>query len=124
MTDEYEFQGFNELEKMLSDIANETTEENVTKVLKRGADELVSTLMKLPKPMSKIRKAGYTHLVRTFYSKVNKNQVEVGWGKYYGPMVERGTKRMKARPHIMPTWKQNKEKIYKVMVNDLGLQRG
>lgn len=123
-TNDDEFLAFDELEKQLKDFSENISEEKVLHVMKKGADEFVNILLKLPKPRSNIRSAGYTHLVNTFSSRINKGQVEVGWGKYYGPMVERGTKKMSARPHMIPTWKQNREKIYKTMVNDLGLQKG
>ena len=34
--------------------------------LEAGAKEFVDDLLKLPKPISKIRKAGYTHLINCF----------------------------------------------------------
>ena len=90
-------------------------------VLETGAKEFVNDLMKLPKPMSKVRKAGYTHLVRSFAYKRKKNEIEVGWGKYYGPMVEHGTKKMDENPHVYPLWNKNKEIYYKKMFTKLGL---
>ena len=63
-----------------------------------------------------ICKSGYTHLIDTFAKKVNGKEVEVGWGKYYGPMVERGhgirgsSTRVAPRAHLVPCWNANAEK--------------
>jgi len=96
--------------------------DNVMDVLEIGAKEFVSDLLKLPKPMSKIRKAGYTHLVRSFAYKRKDKEIEAGWGKYYGPMLEHGTKNMNPQPHIYPLWEKNKEKYYKTMLTKLGIK--
>lgn len=115
----YGFDGFQDLSKMLEDCINKV--ENVVDILEVGAKELVNDALKLPKPMSKIRKAGYTHLVNSFSYRKKNNEIETGWGKYYGPMVENGTVKMNARPHLYPLWEKNKEKYYKTMITKLGL---
>ena len=91
-------------------------------ILLTGAKEFVSDLLKLPKPKSRIRKAGYTHLIDTFAYREKKKEVEVGWGKYYGPMVEHGTTKMNEQPHVYPLWDKNKEKYYKTMLAKAGLK--
>lgn len=96
--------------------------ENPTKILLVGAEEFVKDLSKLTKPMSQIKKSGYTHLIDSFTYRVKKDEVEVGWGKYYGPMVEHGTTKMNKQPHLYPLWNKNKEKYYKLMLAELGLQ--
>lgn len=96
--------------------------ENPTDVLLVGAKEFVRDLLKLTKPMSRIKKSGYTHLINSFAYKTNKKEIEVGWGKYYGPMVEHGTNKMDEQPHVSPLWDKNKEKYYKSMLTKLGLQ--
>lgn len=96
--------------------------EKPTDVFLVGAKEFVKDLLKLPKPISRIRKAGYTHLIDSFAYKVKKYEVEAGWGKYYGPMVEHGTNKMNEQPHLYPLWDKNKEKYYKLMITKLGLQ--
>ncbi len=90
-------------------------------VLELGAKEFVSDLLKLPKPISNIRKAGYTHLINSFAYRKKDKEVEAGWGKYYGPMVENGTEKMDANPHVYPLWDKNKERYYKTMITKLGL---
>lgn len=115
----YGFEGFQDLSKMLEDCINKV--ENVVDILEVGAKELVNDALKLPKPMSNIRKAGYTHLVNSFSYRKKNNEIEAGWGKYYGPMVENGTVKMNARPHLYPLWEKNKEKYYKTMITKLGL---
>lgn len=116
----YGYEGFQDLADIIEYYAKGA--DNFIDVLEVGAKEFVNDLLKLPKPMSKIRKAGYTHLVRSFAYRKKKDEVEVGWGKYYGPMVEHGTKKMDENPHVYPLWDKNKEKYYKTMLTKLGLQ--
>lgn len=96
--------------------------ENPTEVLVVGVKEFVNDLLKLTKPLSQVRKSGYTHLIDSFAYRVKKDEVEAGWGKYYGPMVERGTSKMNEQPHLYPLFDKNKEKYYKSMLTKLGLQ--
>lgn len=115
----YGYDGFKDLADIIEKYSDGA--ENFIEVLEEGANEFVNDLLKLPKPMSKIRKAGYTHLVRSFAYRKGKNEIEVGWGKYYGPMVEHGTKKMDAIEHLYPLWDRNKSKYYKTMLTKLGL---
>lgn len=111
--------GLRELEELLARYADKT--ENVTEILEAGAKEFVNDVRRLPKPRSSVRKAGYTHLLDTVtYRKVN-GEVEAGWGKYYGPMVDRGTAKMRGVSHFAPTFERNKEKYYKIMIQKGGL---
>ena len=116
----YQYEGFQLLAETLKQYSDDV--EKVSDVLETGAKEFVNDLLKLPKPISKIRKAGYTHLVNSFAYRKKANEVEVGWGKYYGPMVEHGTENMDANPHVYPLWDRNKEKYYKKMLTELGLK--
>ncbi|MGN1302423.1 MAG: hypothetical protein ACI4VO_02065 [Clostridia bacterium] len=116
----YGYDGFQDLADIIEYYAKGA--DNFIEVLEVGAKEFVNDLLKLPKPMSKIKKAGYTHLIRSFAYKKRKNEVEVGWGKYYGPMVEHGTNKMDENPHVYPLWDKNKEKYYKTMLTKLDLQ--
>lgn len=114
------YDGFDGLIKLLNDYAEKADTSRVEKALESGAKEFVEDLLKLPKPRSKINKPGYTHLVDCFgYQKKNDGYV-VGWGKYYGRMVEVGTRRTKAQPHLIPTFSKNKEKYYKTMIKVIG----
>lgn len=97
----------------------EVSDEEVLKSMEQGAKEMCMDLRKLPRPRSNIRKAGYTHLLETFTYKKNKKEIEVGWGKYYGPMVENGTVRASASPHVKPYFKANQNKIYNSIINKL-----
>lgn len=106
---------------MLQEYEKAADEHNVLDILKDGADAFVNDLLTLPKPKSKIIKSGYTHLVDTFSSRINKNEVEVGWGKYYGPMVEHGTVKMSANPHLSTLFDKNKEKYYKTMKEKMNM---
>lgn len=91
--------------------------EKRTEILEVGAKEFVIDLKKLPKPISKIKKTGYTHIITTFSYRTRNNEVEVGWGKYYGPMLEYGTVKMSPRGHLNILWIRNKEKYYNKMLS-------
>lgn len=103
--------GFDNLSKLLMNYQIE--DNDVMKVLEDTAEELVKDVKKLPRPRSMITAAGYTHLLDTVSFRRKKSEIEVGWGKYYGPMLERGTRKMRASAHIKPTFQQNKERYYK-----------
>lgn len=109
--------GFDAFQELLKKY--EVSEEEVLKAMEQGAKEMCMDLRKLPRPRSNIRKAGYTHLLDTFSYKRKRGEVEVGWGKYYGPMVENGTVRASASPHMKPYFKANQNKIYNSIVNKL-----
>lgn len=96
--------------------------ENSTEVLMEGAEALLNDAIKLPKPISAIRKSGYTHLINSFAVEKKEDEVVFGWGKYYGRMVELGTEKMDAVPHLYPLWERNKEKYYKLMLTRLGMK--
>lgn len=116
----YQYQGFEELANLLERYSKGA--ENVLDGLEVGAKEFIKDALKLPKPMSRIKKAGYTHLVETFAYRTKEKEVEAGWGKYHGPMVEHGTKKMRAQPHLVPLWEKNKERYYKTMLTKLGIE--
>lgn len=86
------------------------------KILEIGAKEFVNDLSKLAKPYSKIKSSGYTHLVDNFCYEIDKTEIKVGWGKYYGRMVEYGTVLIPAQPHLVPLYEKNKEKYYNKMI--------
>lgn len=109
--------GFETFQELLKKY--EVSDEEVLKAMEQGAKEMCMDLRKLPRPRSNIRKAGYTHLLETFTYKKNKKEIEVGWGKYYGPMVENGTVRASASPHVKPYFKANQNKIYNSIINKL-----
>lgn len=110
--------GFDELEDILTEYSKSA--DNVMEILEVGAAESVNDVRRLPSPRSKINAGGYTHLLDTLSYKKVKDEIEVGWGKYYGPMVEKGTVKMRARSHLAPTYQMNKEKYYKKMIQKIG----
>lgn len=107
--------GFDEFSKMLEEFKKRTEVKNVTKVLEIGARQLVEDVRALPHPRSQINTPGYTHLLDTVTYQTQGEEVVVGWGKYYGPMVENGTVKMKGIEHVKPTFERNSEKYYKNM---------
>lgn len=109
--------GFDELSKVLERLS--VTTEKALDAIEAAAKVFTNDVRRLPKPRSQMSKAGYTHLLDTITSKRGKNEIEVGWGKYYGPMAERGTRRMRATPHIKPTFERNKEKYYQIIEDRL-----
>lgn len=102
---------FNDIQKYIKKV------ESPVAILEVGAKEFVNDLLKLTKPYSKISSSNYTHLVDTFTYKINKEEIEVGWGKYYGRMVENGTKLVPKQPHLTPIFEKNKSKYYEKMKN-------
>ncbi len=112
-----EFNGFEELQNELSSILK--TVENPIKILEIGAKDFVNDLLKLTRPYSKIKKSGYTHLIDSFAYEIKDDEIIVGWGKYYGRMVEEGTKNIPSQPHLKPTFEKNKEKYYKKMIEKI-----
>ena len=117
---EFYTDGFDSLEKLLEEYRKKTSQANVLNVLEKGAAALVKDVMALPKPRSQIHKAGNTHLLDTMTYRRNRGEVEVGWGKYYGPMVERGTRRApKGSPHVRPTFERNKDVYDNLMIKEL-----
>ena len=111
--------GVEDFEKMLKQYAAKADPENALDAIETGAKEFVNDLLKLPKPRSEVKKPGYTHLINTFAMERARGKIKVGWGKYYGPMVERGTKKMAARAHLKPLFEQNKEKYYRKMTEKI-----
>ena len=109
--------GFEELEKMLSDFSDNI--DQALSAVEQAANEFVSDVKKMPRPRSAMNSAGYTHLLDTISSRNTGKEIEVGWGKYYGPMVERGTRKMAGTPHLVPTFDRNKEKYYKKITDEM-----
>ena len=116
----YGYSGFEAMSEILEKYIDGA--DNAVDVLETGAKEFVGDLLKLPKPISKIRKSGYTHLIKCFAYKKKNKEVEAGWGKYYGPILEHGSVKMNAREHLFPVWDRNKEKYYKKMLTKLGIK--
>lgn len=92
--------------------------------LEAGAEAFVKDLKKLTKPYSKINKPGYTHILDTISYRVHRKskEVTVGWGKYYGVMLEHGAVQMRRKqPHMMPTYESNRKRYEQIMLKRLGL---
>lgn len=110
------FDFYNDLVSDLSGLI--TKAEKPMKILEIGAKAFTKDLLKLTNPHSRIRKSGYTHLVDSFCYEVAKNEIKVGWKKYYGRMVEEGTRLVNQQPHLKPTFEKNKDKYYTEMINN------
>lgn len=107
-----EFDGFLDLNNCLEDYIKLSDPQSMLDEEEKIAQNFVNDLKKLPRPRSKISKAGYTHLIDTFTYRRTKDDIAVGWGKYYGRMVEDGSVQMKkgGTPHLVPTWNRNSDK--------------
>jgi HK97 gp10 family phage protein len=103
-----DFEGFLELGTLLEEYAK--VADNILDEEEKIAKEFVNDLLKLPRPRSNIKKSKHTHLVNSFAYEKTAKDVAVGWGKYYGRMVEEGTRKMKSQAHLVPLWNRNQEK--------------
>lgn len=108
-----DFTGFDDFSKLLEKYIGKTEKENVMQALEIGAEELARDVRALPKPRRP--GGGRTHMLDSVATKRRGEEIEVGWGKYYGPFVENGTRKMGAQPHMKPTFNKNKEKYYRKM---------
>ena len=111
--------GFEDFEELLKQYSENVSPDKALDAVEEGAKEFVNDLLRLPKPRSQINKPGYTHIVNTFAVERTDKSVKVGWGKYYGPMLEHGTRKMAARAHLKPLFERNKEKYYKKMTEGI-----
>ena len=116
---EFHTVGLDSLQKMLKELAEKAEPSNVERAMEKGAQALSNDVRALPKPRSQITKSGYTHLLDSVTFRKNEGEIEVGWGKYFGRMVENGTIKMDAQPHMRPTFNKNKEKYYKLMIDEI-----
>ena len=110
------------VEDFLADLekyAEAASDENIKKVLKAGADMFVSDVRRLPKPRSQINSGRHTHMLDKAGYKESSDSLLIGWGAYYGRMVEKGTKKMRAQPHLIPQWEKGSQKYYKAMSEKL-----
>ena len=114
-----DFTGFDDFSEMLEKYMENTSMDNVLNVLENGAETLVQDVRALPRPRSQRGGGGWTHLLDTVTQKKNGEEVEVGWGKYYGVFLEKGTRKMSAQPHLATTFERNKEKYYDKMQKTL-----
>lgn len=113
-----ELEGFNELQELLG--MYEHNIDDVVGALEAGAKAFVADAKVLPKPRSQVTKAGYTHLVNSISYRKLSDEVEITWGKYYGPMVENRTRKMRrSHPHMKPLWEKNKKKYQDIEIRKL-----
>ena len=125
--------GFMKLNEELSDLMKWADEDRIKDAQNAGASFLVNKVRKLSKPR---RTGNLLNRVTSEYDS-SKKSTGVGWGDYYGRIVENGHKAGKrksrskkkkikdtrnyvpAQPHLFTTYKNNKEKIYEIMINKL-----
>lgn len=117
MSSDY-FTGFDVLDKELNDWIKHA--DNVLDILEVGAEEFVKDANRLAQPYSKVMAAGYMHVIKSITYQRGKEDISVGWGKYYGPMLENGTFRMNKRAHLKPLWNRNQNKYNQSMLKAIG----
>lgn len=125
--------GFMKLNKELDEMMKWADESRIKDAQEAGASFLVDKVRKLSKP----RRTGKTlEGVDYEYNSTTKG-TDVGWGDYHGRIVEGGhhagprnsrSKKKKskdtrtyvaAQPHLFSTYKNNKEKIYEIMIKKI-----
>lgn len=114
--------GLDDFTALIAQYSEKLSQDKVLDILESGAEELAADGRKLPSPLSKIRAPGYTHLIKTITTKVNRSrrEIEVGWGKYYGPIVENGApgrQKYRRNAHLIPLYTRNQKKYYELMKN-------
>ena len=112
--------GLDDFSDLIAQYSEKLSQDKVLDILESGAEELAADGRKLPSPLSKIKAPGYTHLVKTISTKVNRSrrEIEVGWGKYYGPIVEDGApgrQKHRRNAHLIPLYTRNQKKYYELM---------
>lgn len=112
--------GLDDFTDLVTQYSEKLNQNEILEILEAGAEELAADGRKLPSPLSKIRAPGYTHLVKTITTKMNRSrkEIEVGWGKYYGPIVENGApgrKKYRRNAHLIPLYTRNQKKYYELM---------
>lgn len=118
--DDFYSAGMNEFQKIIQEYQEKFEQRRIEAAMMDGAEQLARDVRALPKPRSQIRKSGYAHLLDTVSARKGKNgEVEVGWGKYYGPMVEAGTLKMNAQPHLRGLFKKDSNKYYNLILQRL-----
>lgn len=108
--------GFLDLADELQGYLDKVNNKNISDILEVGAGELTRDLKKLPTPRSN---KNHSHLIDsfTYLKNAGHGTVSVGWGVYYGFYVEKGTTKMRAQPHLEPTFNKNKERYYQMMID-------
>lgn len=117
-------QEYGEFEDELAGYLDKVDDQQITDVLKIGAQEFKDDLSKLAAPRSRINKGSYTHMLDRFAIRQEGVGWLVGWGKYYGPILEHGWKNAgsgrtsshSAISHFKPVFRANEEKYYKDMI--------
>lgn len=117
MSDE-NFNGLLELVNQLEGYLDKMDSKGITDILEVGAEALTKDSQRQAQPRSNLG-GSHTHMLDSIsYSKdLAKSTVEVGWGVYYGHMVESGTSKMGSQPHLIPTFENNKKRYYQMMID-------
>lgn len=125
--------GFMSLNKELDEMMKWADKDRIRGAQIAGASFLVDKVRKLSKP----KRTGKLLKSIDYEENSIQNSTDVGWKVYYGRIVENGHRvgsrpsrskknKMKdtrpyipAQPHLYPTYKNNKEKIYEIMIKEL-----
>lgn len=125
--------GFMELNEELNDLMKWADKDRIRGAQIAGASYLVDKVRKLSKP----KRTGKLLKSIDYENDGIESSTDVGWKVYYGRIVENGhrvgsrpsrskKKKVKdtrpyipAQPHLYPTFKNNKEKIYEIMIKEI-----
>ena len=117
--DDFYSAGMNEFQKIIQEYQEKFEQSRIEAAMMDGAEQLARDVRALPKPRSQIRSLDTPSTGHRFGQKRKNGEVEVGWGKYYGPMVEAGTLKMNAQPHLRGLFKKDSNKYYNLILQRL-----
>ena len=118
-----DFEGFQRLATLLKGYAENANSANILRAQKAGAEYFCGVMRNRPSPRGRSR----DHMLDSIAYEQDTQQVEtvVGWGKFYGRMVESGhraggwaknTQTVTANPHLKPEFNKQKDQIISRMV--------
>jgi Bacteriophage protein of unknown function (DUF646). len=122
------FAGLERLQKLLTEKAEAASMERIVAAQQKAA----AYLQDIMRGRSSPRKSGKMLSSFEYKSDTTKGETDFGWGKFYGRLKESGHKaggfarkkkssvtRVKAQPHLRPTFEANKSAIMQMMADDL-----
>lgn len=123
-----DFAGFDRLSAYLEKKAKQAEPEAILAGQKAAAEYMQAQMRGRSSP----RRTGA--MLSSFAFEANRTTVETafGWGKFYGRLKETGHKaggfgrkkktaavRVKAQPHLKPTFEANKARLYQIMIDTM-----
>ncbi len=123
-----DFSGFNRLKAYLEKKARQAEPEAILEGQKAAAEYMQDQMRGRSSP----RKTGAMLSSFAFEADQAKVETAFGWGKFYGRLKETGHKaggygrkkksaavRVKAQPHLKPTFESNKSRLFQIMIDKM-----